>query len=157
MIGGLIIWKYQCHSGICFLSGLQDFWSQQCQCMLPLHNSNAGPTFDEASALRWILFDSPRLLPGGTEVLHKASLWRWQQVHTVCVDILRFNVAAIISLIPGWNGLFENSGWVKMWWNKIIFLCVSIKGSASSLKKISAVLAALGQPNTAVAEVAGKK
>ena len=40
--------------------------------------------------------------------------------------------------------------------NELILICVSIKGSATSMKKIGAVLAALGQPNTAVAEVDGK-
>ena len=38
---------------------------------------------------------------------------------------------------------------------KILF--VSIRGSAASLKKIEAVLTALGQHNTAVAEVGGKQ
>ena len=38
----------------------------------------------------------------------------------------------------------------------ITILCVSLKGSATSLKKIGAVLAALGRPDTSVTEVAGK-
>ena len=38
----------------------------------------------------------------------------------------------------------------------IEFYCISISGNATSLKKIGAVLSALGQHNTAVAEVGGK-
>ena len=38
----------------------------------------------------------------------------------------------------------------------ITILFVSLKGSATSLQKIGAVLAALGRPDTSVAEVVGK-
>ena len=49
---------YQCHTGIGLLSWLQDFWSQQLLCSVPLHNPSPLPTFDEAPALWGHLLDS---------------------------------------------------------------------------------------------------
>ena len=71
-----------CCSGLRFLPWLQDFWTRQCQRLLPLYNYNGGSSFDETSALRWVLFGSSRLLSGRIEVIHHAALWWWQQVHS---------------------------------------------------------------------------